>query len=98
MHHSADTILLIFSIKTGYSNDRSPYPVYFDTLLLIIYLSAIETLICDREVNFTSTDFAQTTIDDFRTTVLNSYWHCLRKMPQKLIVRMDKWLSVDAAI
>ena len=31
----------------------------------------------------TSFGFAQNTIHDFQNTVLNSYWHCLRQMPQK---------------
>ena len=41
----------IFNIKE-YSYDRCPDPFYFDTLLLIIYLSAIETLICHKEIEF----------------------------------------------
>ena len=64
-----------------------PDSVYFNTLLLIIYLSAIETLICRREMSLigsTSFGFAQNTIHDFQNTVLNSKWHCLRQMPQKL--------------
>ena len=31
----------------------------------------------------TSFSFAQNTIYDFQNTVLNTYWHCLRQMPQK---------------
>ena len=45
---------------------------YFDTLLLIIYLSAIERLICRREMSLigsTSFGFAQNTIHDFQNTV-----------------------------
>ena len=48
--------------------------VYF-TLLLILYLSAIETLVSRREMSLigsTSFGFAQNTIDDFQNTVLNS--------------------------
>ena len=55
-------------------------------LLLIIYLSAIETLLCRREMSLigsTSFGFAQNTIHDFQNTLLNSLWHCLRQMPQK---------------
>ena len=66
---------------------RCPDSVYFHTLLLIIYLSAIERLICRREISLigsTSFGFAQNTIHDFQNTVLNSYWHCLRQTPQKL--------------
>ena len=61
-------------------------PVYFNTMLLIIYLSAIETLICRTETSLigsTSFGFAQNTIHDFQNTVINSSWHCLRQMPQK---------------
>ena len=44
-------------------------------LLFIIYLSAIETLICPREmslIGFTPFGFAQNMIHDFQNTVLNS--------------------------
>ena len=53
---------------------RCPGSVYFNTLLFIIYLSAIETLICRRssylEVSLmgyrsTSFGFAQDTMHDF---------------------------------
>ena len=43
--------------------------------LLIIYLSAMERLICRREMSLigsTSFGFAQNTIHDFQNTVLNS--------------------------
>ena len=57
-------------------NHRSPDSVYFQTLLLIIYLSAISRLICRREMSFTestSFGFAQnTTTHNFQNTVLNS--------------------------
>ena len=56
-------------------NHRCPDSVYFHTLLLIIYLSAIERLICRREMSLigsTSFGFAQNTIHDFQNTVLNS--------------------------
>ena len=50
--------------------------VFFYTLLLIVYLSIIETLFCRREIEFnrglTSFGFAQNTIHDFRNRVLNS--------------------------
>ena len=52
-----------------------PDSVYFNMLLLIIYLSATETLICRREMSLiesTSFDFAQIMIHDFQNTVLNS--------------------------
>ena len=68
-------------------NHRCPDPVYFNTLLLIIYLSVIETLNWRRKIRLigsTSFGFAQNTIHDFRNTVLKSQWHCLRQMPQKL--------------
>ena len=47
-------------------------------MLLIIYLGAIETLVCRKEMSLTgstSFGFAQNTIDrlhDFQNTVLNS--------------------------
>ena len=56
-------------------NHRYPDSVYFHTLLLIIYFSAIERLICRREMSLigsTSFGFAQYTIHDFQNTVLNS--------------------------
>ena len=40
---------------------------YSDTSLLIIYLSATETLICHRDMEFNS--FAQNMIHDFQNTV-----------------------------
>ena len=46
------------------------------TLLLIIYLSAIEKLICRRKMSLigsSSFGFAQNTIHDFQNTVLNSW-------------------------
>ena len=49
--------------------------ILFNTLLLIIYLSAIETLTCRSEMSLigsTSFGFAQNTIHDFQNTVLNS--------------------------
>ena len=64
-----------FYKKRNYCNHRCPYSVYFNTVLLIIYLSAIETLICHREMSLigsTSFGFAQNTIHDFQNTVLNS--------------------------
>ena len=44
-------------------------------LLLIIYLSAIETLNCHREMSLKGSNsfgFAQNTIHDFQNTVLSS--------------------------
>ena len=40
----------IFNEKRQSCNHRCPDSVYFHTLLLIIYLSAIEKLICRREM------------------------------------------------
>ena len=54
---------------------RCPDSVYFNTPLLIIYLCAIETLICRREMSLigsTSFGFAQNTRNDFKIIVLNS--------------------------
>ena len=48
---------------------------FFNTLLLIIYLSAIETLVCRREMSLigsTTFGFAQNKIHNFQNTVLNS--------------------------
>ena len=56
-------------------NHRCPDSVYLNKLLLIIYLSDIETLVCLREMTltgFTSFGFAQNMIHDFQSTVLNS--------------------------
>ena len=67
----------------------------------MIYLSATETLICHREMNLlgsTSFGFAQNTIHDFQNTVLNSQWHCLRKMPQKRLFQKGKGLYNMMAI
>ena len=76
-------------------NHRCPDSIYFHTLLLMIYLSAIEALICRREMSLigsTSSGFAQNTIHDFQNTVLNSKWHCLRQTPQKLQTEMmQRW-------
>ena len=51
-----------------------------------MYLSVIGTLICRIEMRLVgsiSFGFAQNTEHDFRNTVLNSWWRCLRRMPQK---------------
>ena len=85
-----------FNKKRKSCNHRSPDSVYFHTLLLIIYFSAIERLTCRREMSLigsASFGFAQNTMHDFRNTVLNSWWHCLRQMPQKLSIPM-----IDAII
>ena len=65
----------IFTEKRKSCNHRCPDSVYFHTLLLIMYLSAIERLICRREMSLIgskSFGFAQNTIHDFQNTVLNS--------------------------
>ena len=62
-------------MKKRNNNHRCPGSVYFHTLLLIIHLSAIETLICRREMSVIgsiSFGFAQNTIHDFQNTLLNS--------------------------
>ena len=56
-------------------NHRCPDSVYFNLLLLIIHLSAIETLICRREMTLIGSTFfgsAQNTLHDFQNTVLKS--------------------------
>ena len=66
--------MYIFNEKRKCCNHRCPDSVYFNTLLLIIYLSAIETLVCRSEMSLigsTSFGFAKNTIDDFKNTVLN---------------------------
>ena len=68
-------VLYIFNEKRKCCNHRFPGSVYFNTLFLIIYLSAIETLVSCRETSLiesTSFGFAQNTIHDFQNTVLNS--------------------------
>ena len=65
----------IFNEKRKCCNHRCPDSVYLNTLLLIIHLSAIERLICHREMSLigsTSFGFALNTIHDFQNTVLNS--------------------------
>ena len=65
----------MFDEKRKSCNHRCPDSVYFPTLLLIIYLSAIERVICRREMSFigsASFGFAQNTMHDFQNTVLNS--------------------------
>ena len=56
---------IYFNEKRKCYNHRCLDPVYFHTLLSIIYLNAIETLICRREMSLigsTSFGFAQNTI------------------------------------
>ena len=67
--------MYIFNEKRKCCNHRCPDCIYFNTLLLIIYLSAIEILVCRREMSLiesTSVGFTQNTIHDFQNTVLNS--------------------------
>ena len=62
---------LIGSTSFGFAQNTYG-SVYFHTLLLIIYLSAIERFICRREMSLigsTSFGFAQNTIHDFQNTV-----------------------------
>ena len=68
-------VIDIFTEKRKSCNHRCPDSVYFQTLLLIIYLSAIERLICRGEMSLigsSSFGFAQNRIHDFQNTVLNS--------------------------
>ena len=54
--------MYVFNEKRKCCSHRCPDSVYFNTLLLIIYLSAIETLVCCREMSLigsTSFGFAQ---------------------------------------
>ena len=58
----AVAVIDIFNEKIKSCNHRYPDSVYFHTLFLIIYLSAIERLICRREMNLigsTSFGFAK---------------------------------------
>ena len=53
----------------------APTERYFNRLLLNIYLSTIETLICHRKMSLirsTSFGFAQNTVYEFQNTVLKS--------------------------
>ena len=64
-----------FQYKRKCCNHQCADSVYFNTLLLIIYMNAIETLICCREMTLigsTCFGFAQNTIHHFQNTVLNS--------------------------
>ena len=63
--------------------------VYFNTLLLIIYESAVERLVCCREMSLigsTSFRFAQNMIHDFQNTLLNSMTNAIKTMLEK-----EKW-------
>ena len=65
----------IFNRKRKFYNHRCLDSVYFNMQLLIIYLSAIQTFVCRREMSLigsTSLGFAQNAIRDFQSTVLNS--------------------------
>ena len=56
-------------------NHRCHDSICFHMLLLIIYLSAMEKLICRREMSLigsTSFGLAQNMIHDFQNTILNS--------------------------
>ena len=67
--------MYIFNEKGKCCNHHCPDSVYLNTLLLIIYLSAIETLACRREMSLigsTSFGFTQNMIHDFQNTVLNA--------------------------
>ena len=59
--------------------------VYFNTALLIIYVSAIETPICHREIKFNRVYFLRfcSKYDTrFSNIVLNSWCRFLRQMSQ----------------
>ena len=65
----------MFNEKRKSCNHRCPDSVYFYTLLLIIYLTAIETIMRRREMSLigsTSFGFAQNMIHDVQNKVLNS--------------------------
>ena len=89
VYHCANinrAVIYIFNEKRKCCNHRCPDSVYFNTLLLIVYLSAIETLICRREMTLTgstSFGFAQNMI------------HNLRQMPQKSSLEIKKILYFD---
>ena len=69
--------------KKENSYDRFPNPDYFNIPLLMIYLSAIGQLFVIQKLRLTgSTSFEQNTLRGFQNTVLNSWWHCYRRMPQ----------------
>ena len=56
-------------MKMQYSYDLCPHPVHHNTLLSIMYLSAIQILICHRGIKIigsTSFGFAQKTIHDLQ--------------------------------
>ena len=55
--------------KESVAITHAPILFFFHTLLLIIYLSAVKTLICHRKMSLigsTSFGFAQNTIHDFQ--------------------------------
>ena len=67
--------MYIFNEKRKCCNHRCPDSLYFNMLLWIIYLSAIEIPGCRREMGLigsTSFCFAKNTTKDFHNTDLNS--------------------------
>ena len=70
-------------------NPTTPDSLYFHTMLLIIYLGAIERLICRREmslIGFTSFGLAQNTMHDFQNSLSLTN-------ATKLSTGGDYWLS-----
>ena len=67
-------VIDIFNEKRKSCNHPCPDSVYFHTLLLIIYLSAIERLICHIEMSLigsSSFGFAQNTMHHFQNTIFH---------------------------
>ena len=62
-------VMYIFNEKRKCCNHRCPDSVYFNRLISILYLIAIETLVCCREMSLirsTSFGFALNMIHDFQ--------------------------------
>ena len=75
----------IFDIKKVFLWSMPPSRIFY-TPLLIICLSAIETLVCHRKIEFDTVYFLRfcTKYDMwFQNTVLNSTWHCLQQLLPK---------------
>ena len=66
--------MYIFKEKRKCCNHRCPNPIYFNTLLLIVYLSYRKTYLSKRNefIGPTSFSFAQNTIHNFQNKELNS--------------------------
>ena len=79
-------IVVVNKEKKEYSYNQCPYLASFNTPFLMIHLSASETLICHKEIEFNGVyflGFARNAIHNFQIVVLDSQCHYIRQIPQK---------------